>query len=543
MREEELRDKLQGALGEPPALRSPALRPPANTVAARGHAAAMAIVATLLAIILVVVLVGTRLALRPQAGVVPGTQAPTPGLTPAPPADSFPCALPVTVTTEPSGPGPITQTGAFVNLPGGDLRVDPSATISDLPAGSYAAPAAYSAALKRWLPIVPQYASPDATEYAYATHDSGSSQLHVVDAATRADRVVWTSAADVEMLEWSDSGIIATAVPFAGGVQVLWHVDPSTGATSKLPTSADPTRVPFGLLPGARSFALLGLDAHGRAVFRIGSRDAGASYSVVIIQGAKLVATVYSGKQGDGKDFDPAGVYFDAHGLWFGNFGAGRLWLWTDTSGLRSFPVTGLPAAPAGDRSAFVSVGPAGPCVPGAFTGVAASPIAAPPAPSPTPVVDWSPLLARPLVLPSVPAGTACPASRQKQLDVHDQNGKNGPDYGYGGGPAYLTGQLTWYSSGSQGVVVLVDPSYKGPVLVRAERIDGGNGTVTVTALGQDLGGGATGIAQLAPAPYWGVVYGGITFSAPGCYGVQFDGGGFSDYAVISVVKGPPPPG
>jgi hypothetical protein len=34
-----------------------------------------------------------------------------------------------------------------------------------------------------------------------------------------------------------------------------------------------------------------------------------------------------------------------------------------------------------------------------------------------------------------------------------------------------------------------------------------------------------------------------ITFSAPGCYGMQFDGNGFSESVVIQVKQGPPPPG
>lgn len=62
----------------------------------------------------------------------------------------------------------------------------------------------------------------------------------------------------------------------------------------------------------------------------------------------------------------------------------------------------------------------------------------------------------------------------------------------------------------------------------------------SVDGLGQVLGSGAIGIAQGGNAPYWGEADGGITFSAPGCCGVQFDGDSWTSIAVIQVQKGPP---
>jgi hypothetical protein len=117
------------------------------------------------------------------------------------------------------------------------------------------------------------------------------------------------------------------------------------------------------------------------------------------------------------------------------------------------------------------------------------------------------------------------------------------PNYGFGDGPAYVSGQFTWYSAGTQGAVILVDPKYKGPVLVRSKRIDG-SGTLTFSGDGATtLADGAMGLAQTSSPPYWGTWAGTVIADAPGCYGIQFDGMNFSATVVIWVVQGPPPPG
>ena len=122
------------------------------------------------------------------------------------------------------------------------------------------------------------------------------------------------------------------------------------------------------------------------------------------------------------------------------------------------------------------------------------------------------------------------------------KSGKGGPTYGYGQGPACVGGQFNWYSAGEQGVVVMTDPRYTGPVLVRIRRLDGA-GVVTISGPGQALADNAFGILESSSPPYWGVWFGGMAPSAPGCYGVQFAGMTYSDAAVINVSEGPPPPG
>ncbi len=127
-------------------------------------------------------------------------------------------------------------------------------------------------------------------------------------------------------------------------------------------------------------------------------------------------------------------------------------------------------------------------------------------------------------------------------VKVKSVKGQKGPpNGGYGQGPVYLSGQYFWYSGGGQAVFVLTDPSYTGPVLVRVKRLDG-TGTVTISGPGQTLAGSAFGIPESSSPPDWGVWFGSLTPSVPGCYGFQFDGATFSDVAVIKVSKGPPSP-
>jgi hypothetical protein len=95
MRENEFRDRLRDALGEPPNLAAPMLKP-SNPAAPRSYPRGMAALAIALAILLVIVLVASRIALRPQGTNLPAAQA-------AP--DSFPCSLPVVAVSEAGGPG------------------------------------------------------------------------------------------------------------------------------------------------------------------------------------------------------------------------------------------------------------------------------------------------------------------------------------------------------------------------------------------------------------------------------------------------------
>jgi hypothetical protein len=138
------------------------------------------------------------------------------------------------------------------------------------------------------------------------------------------------------------------------------------------------------------------------------------------------------------------------------------------------------------------------------------------------------------------------------------------PNYGFGTGPVYLAGQDGWYSGG-QVAVLMVDPKYTGPLLVRAAQ-HGGAGASTITL--SDLP--STDMANIAakesqhsvvlvsgvntpegglqlPAdlgtPSWRAWYGWLSTSGTGCFELQVSGESVSEVIVIAVQGGPPPPG
>jgi hypothetical protein len=511
-----------------------------------GYPRGMAALAIALAVLLVLALVASRVALRPQSMNLPAAKG----------SDAFPCSLAVLVDSyaQNSGQNPVTSTSmGFVNLPAGGFQVDPAATVRDLPVGAYTGQALYSGELKRWVPASARTMSPDGRAYVFlkllpdgATLNATSSELHVFDVAKHADRKIWSYPASVQMIGWDAGGILASTVPFRGGAMLWWRIDPAGGGASPATPDTDPTRPPRAAMPGGGSSGYLGTDGHGQSVFRLGSRDPGTKYSVIVVASGQFT-TLYAGTAGDSTDFDPTGVYSDAHGLWLGNFSGTRVWLWSQASGLRSFPITGLPPAPAGYEHTNVAFTPAGPCVPGVFTGVPATGL--PPAPTPTPSpsppqIDWSVLIAKPVNLQQLPSGAPCPVSPQVDLTVKAQASK-WPNYGFGKGPVYVSGQIMWYSAGLQGVVILTDPKYTGPVLVRSRRLDG-TGSLTFssqTHSATTLADGAMGLAQTSSPPDWGTWAGSVTTDAPGCYGIQLDGTNFSEVVVIAFSKGPPPPG
>jgi hypothetical protein len=511
----------------------------------------MVLLAVGLAVALVVALIASRVALRPTGMTQPGTKG---GVTMA--DHALPCSLAVEAisTAQNLGQEPVTRVSlGFVNIPGGAFQVDPGATVAGLPVGAITGQNFYSAALKRWVPAPTQAISPDGLSYTYvkllpagATYpDATSSEVHVIDVVKNADRKVWSSSSSVQLVSWDSAGILVSVVPFRGGAVLMWRVDPATGAVSQAPIDADPSRLPISAQPGGGSSEYLGSDGHGQYVHRLGSSDKGTKYSIVVVASG-TVTTLYTGTAGDSMDFDPVGVYSDGHGLWLGNAGGSRIWLWSQSSGLRSFAVSGLPPSPSGYAFTSFAFIPAGACVQGTFAGVAATglPPATTPTPSPSPPqIDWTPLIAKPLKLQMLSSGARCPVSPQVDLVV-TTNGpkKGGPNYGFGQGPVYLSGQILWYA-GSQAVIFLTNPKYTGPLLVRGMRLDG-PGSLTISGQGATtLAGGAIGLAQTSSPPYWGMWIGGLTPSAAGCYGIQFDGTSFSANAVFAVSPGPVPPG
>jgi hypothetical protein len=164
----------------------------------------------------------------------------------------------------------------------------------------------------------------------------------------------------------------------------------------------------------------------------------------------------------------------------------------------------------------------------------------------------------RPMRPPAMASNGTCSVSSSADL------GAVAPNYGAGVGPAYLSGQASWYSAG-QVAVIMVDSKYSGPLLVRTFQM-GGDGNSTVTLADSPLSDMGTvtykerqhGVA-LVPALHttagglyldavartssWRAWFGQLSTNSPGCFGLQVDGDAFSEFIVFEANAGTPPPG
>jgi hypothetical protein len=155
----------------------------------------------------------------------------------------------------------------------------------------------------------------------------------------------------------------------------------------------------------------------------------------------------------------------------------------------------------------------------------------------------------------------SCTASSMADL------GSLAPNYGAGVGPAYLSGQDSWYASVvAQVTILMVNSKYSGPLLVRAFQL-GGNGKSTVTladfpspdpttglpVIKQEHGvtvvpalhttGGGLYLGAVAPTSFWRAWYGLLSTDSPGCFGLQVDGDVFTEFILFVVNPGTSPGG
>lgn len=175
---------------------------------------------------------------------------------------------------------------------------------------------------------------------------------------------------------------------------------------------------------------------------------------------------------------------------------------------------------------------------------------------SDVPAKEWQALAARPLTLPTLAPGAACPAAQGRSVQA-------GFGAAIGAGPVYIVGMGTdgvlhavpptpgvrdVRSWGYQFALFIIAPPYDGPALARGQRLDDGspllfNGgidqmkagfTATTPTLlrGLRLEGGA---AFGSPWANW-MSY--LRMREPGCYGIQIDGATFSETIIFSVTFG-----
>ena len=139
--------------------------------------------------------------------------------------------------------------------------------------------------------------------------------------------------------------------------------------------------------------------------------------------------------------------------------------------------------------------------------------------------------------------------------------GSLAPNYGAGVGPAYLSGQFSWYASVvAQGTIIMVDSKYSGPLLVRPFQLAGdGKSTVTLADLPSTdvikqeprvavvpalhTTGGGVYLDAVAPTSFWREWNGVLSTDSPGCFGLQVDGDVFTEFILFVVNPGTSPGG
>lgn len=139
-----------------------------------------------------------------------------------------------------------------------------------------------------------------------------------------------------------------------------------------------------------------------------------------------------------------------------------------------------------------------------------------------------------------------------------------GPNYGYGDGPVYLSGQTDFYPGGFDLAIWLVKPPYSGPLVIRGQQVSGparaafsrqmdeygkpigptpSSSGSTQSAYGMSLPFyGELDLPAGAQPPYWGAYFAHTHFDAAGCYFIQVDGTTFSEVILLEVPDAARPP-
>lgn len=132
--------------------------------------------------------------------------------------------------------------GGFITFPSGDLAQDPNANFPN------ASGATFTRRYNRWLPVAITAVSPDSSHYAYTEFVDTPfrhSRVHVVDVASRADRVVYTQTSQDQgfyvVLDYQASGVYVGDVgPSGESINGLWRLDPATKSLRMLAPISEP---------------------------------------------------------------------------------------------------------------------------------------------------------------------------------------------------------------------------------------------------------------------------------------------------------------
>jgi hypothetical protein len=330
-----------------------------------------------------------------------------PPVSPAPVALASDCYLPIywyegDVTS-------VAHTG-FFHYPTGDAQGE-STMVSRSPNDTFLPSAAtYDRVVRRWLPVTPNTISPDGLHFAYADYDpitltraggktapmagalARTGRVHIVDARTGADRIVFNGSPTYRVVGYTADGVYVAAVdltmdgmfasglfliagegrspqPVAGGSRPMdragweingayaWGSDFATGGfitggnrvlSLDLKTGAiqEWKTWPEGVAAG-----VIGLDAQGLPIVSVyqaystvpGPPPAMQGMQVWTLSSPGVGTMVYQST--DLNANSPAGPAFaDSHGVWIGGSRPSSVWLLTAAAGLSPVPVpvTGL---------------------------------------------------------------------------------------------------------------------------------------------------------------------------------------------------------
>jgi hypothetical protein len=123
----------------------------------------------------------------------------------------------------------------FLNLASGKFAADPKFTSVD----GY-----YDWRSRRWLPVPMAQVLPDGSAYVYEKELTDSYEIHLVQVASGADRVVFHMPYDnaYQILAFQPEGIYVYPIVHRSGLTAgLWLLDPATAALKPLPASMDGT--------------------------------------------------------------------------------------------------------------------------------------------------------------------------------------------------------------------------------------------------------------------------------------------------------------
>ena len=310
-----------------------------------------------------------------QEGTVP-----TPTASPSNSAQ-LTCRLPVWWSENIPSPPSVQDHAAFVSVPDGAVS-----TVAPLPDQQLQYGVTYLSASKRWIRADRKHISPDGTRYAYTTQAQANYEVHVVDIATGADRVIYSGPTLFIVIAFeSDAIYVVHGVrPRQGSFENLYRLDPAGGEPT-LVTGSNRHMYQYAWVlvsDGAAwgidvridgnvdNYSILRLDLATSQVTQWGESSpndmfwplgtdskhrlyAGDSQQLLRLSSPGQIDRLPNpGPIGQaGNVGGPSGLVSDSRGVWFP--GRGSVWLYTESQPPKQFTV-GAPTE---------TVFPAGPCL------------------------------------------------------------------------------------------------------------------------------------------------------------------------------------